>query len=100
MNETPCARCGDTRRTVHMEARSQITSSMQLSTTLRRLEVEVKKNWRLIAVLIICDIVSIVPAYFLSGWASVAVTVFFIILSTVLGYYAITRVITITTETR
>jgi len=68
--------------------------------TIRKMEMEIKKNWPLVVILVLCDVVSVVPAYFLSGWASVAVTVFFIVLSTVLGYYAITRVVTITTETK
>ncbi len=99
VNETPCPNCGDTRKTTHMSANIQVTSSVKVSTTLRKLEIEIKKNWPLIVVLVVCDLLSVIPAYYLSGWASVAVTVFFIILSTVLGYYAITRVITITTET-
>jgi hypothetical protein len=99
-NEAPCPICGDTRRTVHAELRSQSTSSVRLGpVTIQRLQAEVKKNWPLIATLIACDLLSVFPAYFLNGWASVAVTVFFILLSTVLGYYAITRVITITKET-
>jgi len=99
-NETPCPECGDSRRTVHMSARMQSTSSARVSTTVRRIEEEIRKNWPLLTVLIACDVLSVVPAYFLSGWASVAITVFFIALSTVLGYYAITRVITITSETK
>jgi hypothetical protein len=74
--------------------------SARVSMTIQRLETEVRKNWRLIIILVACDVISVIPAYFLSGWASVGITVFFIILSTVLGYYAITRVITITKETK
>ena len=70
------------------------------SMTIRKMETEIRKNWLLVVVLVLCDVVSVVPAYFLNGWASVAVTIFFITLSTVLGYYAITRVVTITTETK
>ena len=99
-NEKPCPNCGDNRRTVHMAARTQIGLSARVSMTIRKLETEIRKNWPLLVVLVGCDVVSVVPAYFLSGWASVAVTVFFIILSTVLGYFAITRVVTITTETK
>ena len=99
-NETPCPNCGDSRRTVHMTASMQIGLSARLSMTIRKMEMEIKKNWPLVVILVLCDVVSVVPAYFLSGWASVAVTVFFIVLSTVLGYYAITRVVTITTETK
>jgi hypothetical protein len=99
-NETPCPICGDTRRTVHSETHIQSASSVRVGMTIHRLQTEVKKNWPLIVTLIMCDLLSVFPAYFLNGWASVAVTVFFILLSTVLGYYAITRVITITKETR
>jgi uncharacterized membrane protein YvbJ len=99
-NETPCPNCGDPRRTVHMEATAHSVLSARVSMTIRKLETEIKKNWVLLVILILCDVVSVVPAYFLSGWASVAVTVLFILFSTVIGYYAITRVITITTETK
>jgi hypothetical protein len=74
--------------------------SARVSITTRKIEEEIKKNWPLIAVLVLGDVVSTIPAYFLSGWASVAVTVLFIVFSTVVGYFAITRVINITTETR
>lgn len=74
--------------------------SARVSMTIRKIETEIKKNWVLLVILVLCDVVSVVPAYFLSGWASVAVTVLFILFSTVIGYYAITRVITITTETK
>jgi hypothetical protein len=96
-----CPKCGpDAAKTVHMETRAQMTMSATVRMTILKLEEEIYKNWPLLFVLIICDLISVVPAYFLSGVPSVAVTVFFIILSTVLGYFAITRVITITRETR
>ena len=47
----------------------------------------------------ICNLISTVPAYALSGIPSVVATVIFNLLSTAIGYFAITRVITITTET-
>jgi len=83
-----------------VEARAQIGLSARVSITTRKIEKEIKKNWPLITVLVLGDVVSTIPAYFLSGWASVAVTVLFIIFSTVVGYFAITRVINIMTETR
>ena len=90
-NEAPCPICGDTRRTVHAELRSQSTSSVRLGpVTIQRLQTEMEKNWPLIAALIACNLLSAIPAYFLNGWASVAVTVIFVLLSAVLGYYAIT----------
>jgi hypothetical protein len=99
-DETPCPNCGHTERTVHLEAHAQVKTSARVSMTIQRLEEEVRKNWPLIITLVACDLISVIPAYFLSGWASVAITVLFIILSTALGFYAITRVITITKETR
>jgi hypothetical protein len=74
--------------------------SMRVAMTTRRIEEEIKKNWKLIALLVAGDAFSTIPAYLWSGWKSVGVTIFFIIFSTGVGYYAITRVITITTETR
>lgn len=83
-----------------MEATAHSMLSARVSMTIRKIETEIKKNWVLLVILVLCDVVSVVPAYFLSGWASVAVTVLFILFSTVIGYYAITQVITITTETK
>jgi hypothetical protein len=83
-----------------MAASTQAKASARVNFTIRKMTTEVKKNWPLIAILVLCDLASTIPAYFLSGLTSVAVTVFFIILSTILGYYAITRVIAITTETK
>jgi hypothetical protein len=99
-NKTRCPICGDTRSTFHAEVSVQSTCFVHVGMMFHRLQTEVKKNWPLIAILIVFNLLSVFPAYFLSGWASVAATVFFILLSTVLGYYAITRVIIITKETR
>ena len=94
-----CPKCGDTRRTFHEEKiHIPIHSSVTVRSAIRRIRTEIKKNWRLITVLIICDVLSTIPAYFLSGWWSVLVTVLFILFSTVVGYFAITRMITITIE--
>jgi 8-oxo-dGTP pyrophosphatase MutT (NUDIX family) len=57
--------------------------SMRVATTTRKIEEELKKNWRLIAILVVGDAISTIPAYLLSGWWSVAVTVGFIIFSTI-----------------
>jgi len=94
--ETPCPKCGDKRRTFSAEGHLQVTSSVTLQTSLRRFEEELRKNWPLIGVLAVGDALSTIPAYFLSGWASVAVTLAFIVVSTLVGYYAVTRVVTIT----
>jgi hypothetical protein len=73
---------------------------VRVGMTIQTLRTEIEKNWLLVVILVLCDVVSVVPAYFLSGWASVALTVFFIVLSTAFGYFAITRVVTITMETK
>jgi hypothetical protein len=65
---------------VELEARGTVMASARASMTRRRIEEEVRKNWPLIAVLVICDLISIIPAYALSGIQSVAATVFFILL--------------------
>jgi len=68
--------------------------------TIQKFEEEIKKNWPLLIVLAFLNSLSAIPAYFLSGLASVVVNFVFIVVSTVLGYYAITRVVRITTETK
>jgi hypothetical protein len=85
-----------------MEAKTGIfvLTGASASLTLRKVEEEMKKNWPLVILLLLGNFISIVPAYFLSGWWSVAATLFFILFSTGLGYFAITRVITITIETK
>jgi RNA polymerase subunit RPABC4/transcription elongation factor Spt4 len=101
-NQSPCPNCGGTKRTINFEVPTmtvKVTASA-VQMTLQRIEVEIKRNWPLIAVLSIGDLISTIPAYFLSGWASVTVTLAFIVFSTIVGYYAITRVITVTRETR
>jgi|HubBroStandDraft_6_1064221.scaffolds.fasta_scaffold405289_2 hypothetical protein len=48
-----------------------------------------QKNWWLIALLILVNVVGLVGSYFLEGWYSVAATAVLNILSTVIGTYAI-----------
>lgn len=98
--ESPCSKCGDSRRTVDKLVETAVGSSVSLRMTITKIRQEVQKNWPLLAVLAVGDAVSTIPAYFLSGWASVAVTLCFIVFSTVVGYYAITRVIRTTIEHR
>lgn len=102
VDETPCPKCGDSRRNVHLEARTgtYAIAGASLSMTVERIKQEVKKNWPVIFILVASDALSCFPAYFFSKWTSVVVTIFFIITSTVLGYFALTRVITITRETK
>ncbi len=100
VDDTPCPNCGDFRRNVSLEGRTQIGLSAKVRTTTSKLEKEIKKNWPLIVVLIVGGIISIIPACFLNGWGSVAASVVFVVFSTIAGYFAITRVIKITIETR
>ena len=107
-NETPCPNCGDTRRIIHKEVRLQSTSSVRVGVTIHRLQTEAKKNWQLIAVLIACTLLPqfpilfppLFPAFLNGRVTSVVVALLFSVLSAVIGYFAITRVITVTTETR
>jgi hypothetical protein len=100
--QSPCPQCGSNKRTINLAvpAMEIKVTAMPVQMTLQRIEEEFKKNWALIAVLTVGDMVSTVPAYFLSGWTSVAVTLAFIVFSTIVGYYALTRVVKITRETR
>jgi hypothetical protein len=93
-----CPNCGPASRTVHMEATAYARAVASVRMTTRKLERELKKNWPLILLLICIDLFSMIPAYFLSGWLSVVASLFFVLLSTAIGYYAITRVITITID--
>jgi uncharacterized membrane protein YvbJ len=99
-NERPCSKCGDTRRVHHVTSTMHVNSKVTVTTTVQKIRREIVKNWSLIVVLVMCDLISIIPAYFWSGWPSVGATVFFILLSTGLGYFAITRMVTITRETQ
>jgi hypothetical protein len=98
VHDTPCPNCGHTGRTVHLAALAHVKASAGVSMSIQRVTEEIRKNWPLIVVLVVCDLISMIPAYFLNGWKSVGTTVFFILLSTAIGYFAITRVITITKE--
>ena len=60
------------------------------------MEMEVRKHWPLIVTVGVCNLISTIPAYFLNGAAGVIVTLLFVVTATVLGYFMITRVITIT----
>ena len=96
VNETPCPQCGSNKRTVQLEARGQAVTMASARISRRNFEREVKKNWPLIATVGACNLLSAIPAYFLSGIPSVVFTLAFVTITTVLGYFMITRVITIT----
>ena len=97
-NESPCPKCGDTRRTFTESINMKMGSNVTVTTEIHRLRKEAQKNWPLVLVLVLINLASVIPAYFLSGLPSVLITIGCIISSTVIGYYAITRVITITIE--
>jgi hypothetical protein len=54
---------------------------------------EVGKSWPLIGLLTVVIFGSGVPAYYLSGWSSVIVSWVLSAISTVVGYYALTRIL-------
>jgi hypothetical protein len=60
----------------------------------QKIETEVKKNWWVIAAVFVCNLISTIPAYFLSGTPSVVATLVVIVITTGLGYFMLTRVIT------
>jgi hypothetical protein len=99
-DETPYPKCGDARKTFGQSADSQIGQSVTVEKTATNITEELRLNWPLVAVLLGGDAMSTVPAYWLSSWCSVAVTLAFIFFSTVVGYYAITRVIKIQVSSR
>lgn len=93
-----CPKCGSAPKTVHVEARAQIGLRAVARMSTRKIEEEIRKNWPLVLILAAIYLVSMIPSYFLSGWWSVAANLIFIILSTAVSYYAITRIITITID--
>lgn len=98
--ESPCPKCGDTRRTADQPIGTTTSSTLSLNMTIKTIREEVQKNWLLIIILVLGDVFSTIPAYIFNGWASVVITLLFIIFSTVVGYYAITRVVNTTIEHR
>ena len=96
---TPCPNCGSGAITLVPPTAGLKWVGHAPILKMRRLEQELQKNWPLIAVLLACDTVSTIFSYFLSGWVSVAATLVSILISTAVGYYAITRKITVTIET-
>jgi hypothetical protein len=92
----PCPKCGGMAKTVQLEARGQMMTSGSLKVSLRKIEMAVKKDWKLICILIVMQLIAVGLAYFLSGVASVIASVVVIIVTTIVGYFAITRVFTIT----
>jgi hypothetical protein len=98
--EETCPNCGPAPKTVHLEATAHVTSSVSVSMTIDRLREEIEKNWLWIVVTLAFDVASILGAFFLSGIPSVVATMAAILITTVTGYRAVTKVRTIVRETR
>jgi hypothetical protein len=61
----------------------------------------IKKNWWVITLYFIINIVGVVAAYFLdTPWVSAATSFGVAIVSTVVGYFMMSQVVTITNEVR
>ena len=92
VEDLPCPECGCDQAIVQMAARSMATTSGRATISGHRTEEKMRKNWPYIILLVGAVFISGFPAYFLNGWTSVAVTWLFSILSTWVGYYAITKI--------
>jgi phage FluMu protein Com len=68
-----CPKCGSTNKTVSLEGRVLSQSKLSANISWQRIEKSVEKNWPLAALLVVLNLVSMIPAYFLSGWSSVLV---------------------------
>jgi uncharacterized membrane protein YvbJ len=89
----PCPKCGSDQAIVHMAARSMAAVSGRATMSGHRTEEKMRKNWPYIILLVAVIFISGFPAYFLNGWTSVVVSWLFSILSTWVGYYAITKIV-------
>jgi hypothetical protein len=96
VNSGPCPNCGSINKTVQLQAHSQAGATASAKTFALKAVTEMKGNWKLICMLVVVNFISVVSAYFLSGFKSVIVNLVLIIASTIVGYLAITRVTTIT----
>lgn len=94
--ETPCPKCGGIERRVEMAARGTGMAKGSARMTRRKMDVEIKKNWPVLVVLFICNLVSLIPSAS-GGLGGILLSLFFIVVSSVLGYVGLTKVITITT---
>ena len=93
VHDLPCPKCGSGQAAVSMAAHTQSTSSGRATVVGHQTIEAVKMNWRFVLLLIGVVLISGIPAYFLSGWASVIVSWFFSILSAYVGYYALTKIL-------
>ena len=64
--------------------------------TRRKIDTEIKKNWPILVLLFLCNLVSMIPSI-PGGAGAVALSFFFIVVSSILGYVGLTKVITVTT---
>jgi uncharacterized membrane protein YvbJ len=95
-----CPQCGPAPKTVHVQIRSQIGLTARVSMTVDRLREEIKKNWLWIVITLAIDLVSIYGAFVLTGIPSALAAVVAILVTAFTGYRAVTKVRTITRETR
>ena len=92
--DLPCPKCGCDHATVSMAARGQVATSGRVTMEGHRTIEEMRRNWPFILLLIAVILLSaIIPAYlFGGGWASVIVSCIFSFVSTIVGYYALTKI--------
>ncbi len=91
VDDLPCPKCGCDQAIVHMAARTMAAASGRATMSGHKTEKETQKSWPYIILLVAIVLISGYPAYYLSGWNSVVVSWFFSAVSTVVGYYAITK---------
>jgi hypothetical protein len=92
VEDLPCPKCGSVQAIVHMTARSMAASSGRATMSGHMTVETMRKNWPYIILLVAIILISGIPAYCLSGWTSVVVSWLFAALSTLVGYYAITKI--------
>jgi hypothetical protein len=93
VEDLPCPKCGGDQAIVQMAASSMAANSGRAAMSGHKTEERMQKSWPYVIALAALILVSGYPAYYLSGWASVAVSWFFSALSTVVGYFAITKIV-------
>jgi hypothetical protein len=92
----PCPKCGAITKTVQLEARGHAQATASAQGSWRRVEEVLERNWLAMSILFCLILISAIPAYFLSGWWSVSVTLALAAISSVVGVFAVTKVRNIT----
>jgi len=93
VHDLPCPECGCNQATVSMAARGQVTSSGRANMGGYQTIAVMKMNWPSILLLLAVIVLSGFPAYILNGWASVIVSCIFSFVSTIVGYFAFTKIL-------